>query len=203
MLALSSVFDTASQVLNVGITLRRRTVYSPVITGLALAVNVGLNFMLIPRYGPLGASISTLLSYIAFCGLRFWFSNLFFKVEYEWVRVFNSMTIGGLLILGYYLVDTYRGQEPSVRALIYSIGFKLLLALSFPALLYVAGVYNKRELQRLAQLASKLGLRSISSSDSGVPAPASTAAAGGGVAVESPGDQAAQPRPGGGGPDLQ
>src|SRR5262249_32064076 len=46
MLAFASVFDTASQVLNVGITLRRRTLFSPIITGLALTVNISLNFLL-------------------------------------------------------------------------------------------------------------------------------------------------------------
>src|SRR5215472_515803 len=54
ILAFSAVFDTTSQVINVGITLRKRTLFSPLITGLALAVNIGLNFMLIPRFGPMG-----------------------------------------------------------------------------------------------------------------------------------------------------
>jgi len=165
MLAFASVFDTASQVLNVGITLRRRTLFSPIITGLALTVNISLNFLLIPRYGTLGAAISTLLSYMAFCALRFWFSNLFFKVVYEWTRVFNSLTVGGLVILAYYLVDRYRGVEPRTATLLYSLTFKLLLALSFPALLYLAGVYNKREMQRLSQLASRLRVMSRSGSE--------------------------------------
>ena len=195
ILAFSAVFDTASQVLNVGITLRKRTLFSPLITGLALAVNIGLNFMLIPRFGPLGASISTLLSFMAFCVFRFWFSNLFFKVEYEWTRVFNSLTIGGLVILAFYVIDHYRAPDPPARTLVYSLGLKLLLALSFPVMLCVAGVFNKREIQRLKQLASKLRTRSLGSSASPIlaGAPAGVTTAGGGAATESSTNKRVQP----------
>jgi O-antigen/teichoic acid export membrane protein len=202
LLAFSAVFDTASQVLNVGITLRKRTLFSPLITGLALAVNVTLNFMFIPRFGPLGASISTLLSYMAFCVLRFWFSNLFFKVEYEWTRVFNSLTIGGLLLLAFYVIDHYRGPEPGTRILVYSLTFKLLLALSFPALLYLAGFFNKRELQRLSQLATKL--RAIPPGNSANRALATAplaATAAGGSTTDSSANQRIQPEPGPGDQD--
>jgi len=194
ILAFSAVFDTASQVINVGITLRKRTLFSPLITGLALAVNIGLNFMLIPRFGPMGASISTLLSFMAFCVFRFWFSNLFFKVEYEWTRVFNSLTIGGLLILAFYIIDHYRVAEPPTKTLLYSLAFKLLLAFSFPVLLYLAGVFNKREILRLNQLASKLRTRPHGGSASPVlaGAPAAVAAARGGAA-ESSTNQRVQP----------
>jgi O-antigen/teichoic acid export membrane protein len=180
MLAFAAVFESGSQVLNVGITLRRRTVFSPMITGLALAVNVSLNFLLIPRYGVMGASISTLLSYMAFCCIRFIISKRFFKVEYEWVRVFNSVAIGGLLLLGFYLIDYYRGPEPRTRTIAYSMLFKLMLALSFPVLLYLAGFYQKRELQRLSQLARKLRHASVQTGDT--PLPPSPATSNGAVA---------------------
>jgi hypothetical protein len=196
ILALSAVFDTASQVLNVGITLRKRTLFSPLITGLALAVNIALNFMLIPRLGPLGAGISTLLSYMAFCVFRFWFSNLFFKVEYEWTRVFNSIAIGGLLILAFYVIDHYRGPEPGAKILVYSLAAKLLLAMSFPGFLLLAGIFNNREIQRLSQLAARL--RAMPPAGSASPALATAplaATAASGTTTDSSANQLAQPDP--------
>src|SRR5262249_46289305 len=111
-------------------------------------------------------------SFMAFCVLRFWFSNLFFKVEYEWTRVFNSLTIGGLLILVFYFVDRYRGPEPRPATLVYSLTLKLLLAVSFPALLYLPGVHNKTGMQRLGQFVSKLRATTVRGSATPAQAPA-------------------------------
>src|SRR5262249_43452215 len=88
LLALSAVLDSASRVLNVGITLKKRTIFAPLVIGAALIVNLGLNFAFIPRWGSLGAAVSTVISYAVFCWLRFAASNKFFKVNYEWGRVF-------------------------------------------------------------------------------------------------------------------
>ena len=156
ILALAAVFDCASRVLNVGLTLRKRTVFAPLVAGGALAFNTGLNFVLIPRYGPLGASISTLVSYIFFCGLRFWVSNLFFKVDYEWGRVFTLIAVGGILITAFYSIDHFRGEPPSHSSLYLSILVKLVLALSFPLILFVMGFYEDRERRKIAEITRDL-----------------------------------------------
>lgn len=156
MLALGAVFDSGSRVLNVGITSKGKTLYSPFVTGAALAINIALNFLLIPKYGTVGATISTMLSLIAFCAVRFAVSNLFIKVEYDWVRVFNSIAIGGLIMLAFYAVDGLRGPAPSPAVLYLSIAVKTLLALSFPAVLYLVGFYDARERKKLAEAALTL-----------------------------------------------
>ena len=90
--------------LNVGITLKKRTIFAPIVIILALLVNIGLNFWLIPRYGITGATISTLISYLVFCALRYWASNMFFKVHYEWSRVFTILAVGSAMIGAFYLM---------------------------------------------------------------------------------------------------
>jgi O-antigen/teichoic acid export membrane protein len=157
MLALSMVLDSASRVLNIGITLKKRTIYAPITIALALAFNVAINFVLIPRYGSFGAAISTLLSYVVFCILRFWASNLFFKVHYEWGRIFTMGVIGSLIFGAYYTIDYLRGdvnamsyEDPWRRRLIYlSAAIKVALALAFPLILLALGFYDERERRRL------------------------------------------------------
>src|SRR5205085_10071154 len=108
--ALAMVLDNKARVLNIGFTQKKRTVYAPITIAVALAFNVALNFALIPRYGSWGAAVSTLLSYAAFCGLRFWASNRFYKVHYEWGRVFTLGAVGGLVVAAFYAVDYLRGD---------------------------------------------------------------------------------------------
>jgi hypothetical protein len=164
LLALAMVLDSAARVLNIGITLKKRTIYAPVTIAIALAINIALNFALIPRYGSWGAAVSTLLSYAAFCGLRFWASNRFFKVDYEWRRVFTMGAIGSLVIGAFYAIDYLRGDlnelsydDPHRRRLIYiSVAMKVVLALTFPLILLALGFYDERERRRLAGIWQQL-----------------------------------------------
>jgi len=159
LLALAAVFDCASRVLNVGITLKKRTIFAPIVIIIALIVNIGLNFWLIPKYGSMGATVSTLLSYVVFCALRFWASNMFFKVRYEWGRVFSIMAVGLLVIAAFYLNDTLRGGLPTKAALFMSVAIKTALALSFPLVLFASGFFDARELRRIAEIWARLRSR--------------------------------------------
>jgi O-antigen/teichoic acid export membrane protein len=151
LLAISVVFDSASRVLNVGLTLRKRTLYGPLLTIAALAFNIALNFLLIPSYGSFGATVSTLLSLAFFCAIRFGVSNLFFKVRYEWKRVFLMLALGSVMVTSFYAIDYLSGASPRKTTLVVLLGVKLLIALSFPFVLFILGFYDDRELNRLAE----------------------------------------------------
>lgn len=156
MLALSAVLDSASRVLNVGITLRKRTIYGPLLTLVALGFNVALNFLLIPPYGSLGAAVATLLSYLLFCALRYAVSNLFFRVRYEWGRVFAVLGVGSLILGSFHLIDYLRGTSPPRATLFLCMLVKLALALAFPLFLLALRFYDRRELNRLAEIRKKV-----------------------------------------------
>ncbi len=155
LLGLAAVLDCASRVVNVGITLKKRTIFAPIVIIVALGVNVGLNFWLIPRYRIMGATVSTLASYFVFCGLRYWASNLFFKVRYEWGRVFMILALGSAMIGAFYLSDSLRGDSPSDTRLLLTLAFKAVLALSFPLLLFALRFFDERELHRVGDLWQK------------------------------------------------
>lgn len=152
LLSLSAVLDGAARVLNVGTTLQKRTIYAPLAVCGALVVNIGLNFFFIPRYGIMGATVSTLLSYVVFCALRFWSSNLFFKVRYQWGRVFTATLIGSLITALFYLVDFLRDHYYQSENYYLSILIKAALALSFPFVLLALGFFDDGELRRISEI---------------------------------------------------
>ena len=156
LLGLAAVLDCASRVVNVGITLKKRTIFAPIVIIAALVVNIGLNFWLIPRYGIMGATVSTLASYVVFCALRYWASNLFFKVRYEWSRVFTILAVGSAMIGLFYLTDSLRGDSPTDARIVLSLAIKVLLALSFPLLLFALRFFHERELHRIGEMWRKI-----------------------------------------------
>jgi O-antigen/teichoic acid export membrane protein len=154
LLGLGAALDGAAQVLNVGITLKKRTIFSPLIMGAALGFNVAVNYLLIPRYGVMGATASTLVSYLFLCALRFAASNLFFKVRYEWGRIFGMWALGAATVAAFYAIDLARGFiSVGVPA---SMLAKLALALCFPLWLFVIGFYDERERRRMAEIWHRL-----------------------------------------------
>jgi O-antigen/teichoic acid export membrane protein len=155
LLALAMVLDSASRVLNIGFTIKKRTIFAPIVTVAALLVNIGLNFLLIPGYGPMGATVATLISYFVFCALRYWASNRFVKIEYEWLRVFQVILVGALLIGAFYSYDYFRTAGLLPQNLYLSILVKLGLALSFPLILFPLRFYEDRELRRAGELLKK------------------------------------------------
>ena len=64
IVALSIMFFGIYNYFTVGISIRRKTWLAVVLTAMAALVNVGLNLLLIPFYGALGAALSTLIGYL-------------------------------------------------------------------------------------------------------------------------------------------
>lgn len=53
----------------------------------AAALNIGLNFLLIPPYGAVGAAVATLLSYLAYLVSTFVLAQTHFRIAYHWRRM--------------------------------------------------------------------------------------------------------------------
>jgi O-antigen/teichoic acid export membrane protein len=152
LLAMAAVMDCASRVLNIGTTLKKRTIFAPLVIFAALIVNAGLNLILIPRYGSMGATVATLISYVVFCALRFWSSNLFIKIRYEWGRVFTIAALGAAAVAAFYTIDSLRGLSPGRARLLLTMAIKASLALSFPLLLFALGFFDERERRKVGEI---------------------------------------------------
>ena len=91
----------AAYTMLVGIVfLRRQTGYLPAITGASAVANIGLNVVLIPRLGVMGAAVTTLIAYLVFAALTYAFARRIYPLDVD-VRRFlliTTLTVTGALL---------------------------------------------------------------------------------------------------------
>src|SRR3954447_11277666 len=91
LLAFAGAIYAGYTVLAIGSGRARRTQLNWVVTGFGAAVNVALNFWLIPAYGMVGAAVSTLVAYVAlFVGMTIYAQSVY-PVAYQWRRVLTAL----------------------------------------------------------------------------------------------------------------
>jgi O-antigen/teichoic acid export membrane protein len=144
LLAFAGSVYTGYTVLAIGSGRARRTQFNWVVSGIGAAVNVGLNFWLVPAYGMVGAAVSTAAAYAAlFVGMT-WYSQRVYPVRYQWRRV---LTCVGAAV----------GLNVAARAGHLPLAPSLVLVLVYPLALALLGFYLPAERRRLRRLA--LGFR--------------------------------------------
>jgi O-antigen/teichoic acid export membrane protein len=96
------VFSGATAITSAGLFLHKRALTVMILVMAAAAFNVGLNLVLIPRIGILGAALATLISYAALLVASTAFSRRHLVVALPWEAVVKA----SLLSLGMYIVVT-------------------------------------------------------------------------------------------------
>ncbi len=138
LLSFASTAYAGYTVLAIGIGRARRTQFNWIVSGAAAVLNVALNFVLIPRYGMMGAAVSTAAAYVAlFLGMML-NSQQVYPVPYQWRRVLTLSAVAiALTAIGY-----------EVRSLPLSVA----LCVAYPLLLVPLGFYLPAERKRLRRL---------------------------------------------------
>ena len=139
------MFNGLYVIFTAGIFIEEKSIYVPFITGLGAAVNIGVNFALIPSMGMMGAAIATLAAYFAMAVSLYIVTQKFYKIEYELGKMTKILL--AILVVGtvyYYLFY-------SDHLLII---YKFLLLVVFSLYLYLF-VFEKKEIDFLrAKLAA-------------------------------------------------
>jgi len=104
-------------------------------------LNLGLNILLIPFMGAIGAGVATLLSQIIYFRVMFHYAHRHYPVPYEFRKIFLSIGTGALFCIVAYFISGW--------ALGWRLTIKTLLLGAYPILLYFAGFFDKTELQAL------------------------------------------------------
>jgi O-antigen/teichoic acid export membrane protein len=90
-----------------GIYIEKKTKYLPYITGGAAVINVAANFILIPIMGMMGAAITTLLSYITMTVGIYFVSQKFYKVHYEYTKIFFIFVLLAATVISYFFLKYF------------------------------------------------------------------------------------------------
>jgi O-antigen/teichoic acid export membrane protein len=130
---------------SIGLNITRRTQYYPVATITAAAANVALNFVLIPRFGIVGAAWANAAAYAVQAALGFSFSQRFYPIPYEWDRI---LRIGGAALVAYAAGALLPVVDP-VAGVVLRGGAVIVV---FGGLLALTGFFTAAELRQLQAL---------------------------------------------------
>jgi len=146
LLMAGAVLFGGFMVVNIGVTFSKKTRMTPVITGIAAAVNIGLNFYFIPTWGIVGAGLTTVIGY----GLLLWLGWLnaqrSYPVDYDWNRVLRIFAV----TTGYVALSLWVVPEASAGGIV----LRLLLSASFPLALLAVGALSADDRDRIRALAA-------------------------------------------------
>jgi O-antigen/teichoic acid export membrane protein len=125
---------------NIGLTLKNKTRYYIIPTFISAAVNIGLNFLFIRRYGFIGAAYSALISQTLNTVLITILADRFMPIEFEWRKIF---TVLGLALL-FFIAGTK--ANPDNKFIL--AGIRILLLMLYPLILYKCRLFEPVEIQK-------------------------------------------------------
>jgi O-antigen/teichoic acid export membrane protein len=167
---------------SIGLNITKRTQYYPIATAAAAGTNVALNFLLIPRYGIVGAAWANGAAYATQAALGFMFSQRFYRIEYEWARLARVAAIANVAATAARMLPAVRLAGVDARASMAPIPDVLLrgttVVVVYGALLALTGFFNAGELRWLRSLRDRRRAPEVA------PAPDSTEMAGEIVATD-------------------
>lgn len=143
---------------SIGLNITKQTRYYPVATITGACVNVGLNFLLIPRLGIVGAGWANAAAYGVQAWLGYTLSQRFYPIAYEWgriVRVCGAAAAAYLTAMALPSIQLPVNQRSTLASVpdIFARGTAVVVV--FAALLTISGFFHASELDALRALRRK------------------------------------------------
>ncbi len=144
LIAVSYVLYGCYFVFNPGMLIAKKTKYAAAIVGAGAIVNLGLDYLLIPGYGMMGAATATVVSYLLLPIGMFFLSRGYYPVKYEWGRVAKIFLAAGLVYAGSLFI---RNDSAIIAG-----ALKLVSLLGFPLLLFAFRFFKPEEIQKAKEI---------------------------------------------------
>jgi O-antigen/teichoic acid export membrane protein len=129
---------------NMGLMAKDKTKLFPLLIGIPAIVNIGLNFLLIPAYGMMGAALATFVSLVTAAGLTLSTARRFYPIQLEGRRLLKI----GLAAGAVYALSYSRAQMPTPL----SLALALLLLLIFALSLFWMHFFTQQELEKMREV---------------------------------------------------
>jgi len=107
-------------------------------------LNIILNFILIKRYTIWGAAVATLVCFIVKVVLTYYYSNRLYKITMEWRRIAVLFITAFAIYFSGFLVST--------GSIWINIFIKIMIGLSYPAVLYIMRFFTADEIRRFKHI---------------------------------------------------
>jgi O-antigen/teichoic acid export membrane protein len=121
-----------------GIYIEEKTKYFPVVTGAGALINVVINVLLIPVLGIIGAALATLASYMVMAAGLFYFSQKYYKIDYEYGKILKIMLLIFITGIAYYYLYFQIGL---------TFTYKMILLIGFLGSMILFKIFDKKEIQ--------------------------------------------------------
>ncbi len=138
LIVLAYVIYGISMISSLGMYLTGNNYFIAYITLFCAALNIGLNFWLIPVYGMIGAAINTVIAFAVLDVLSNIASNRYYKIEYEHWKLVRLFILGIIV----YWISSYVNQI----SFFLRITSKFILLILFPFIIILSGYFSKAEL---------------------------------------------------------
>ncbi len=148
IISLGIIFAMLKDSSVIGIQIAKRTnIIGIVLIGVA-ALNLGLNLLLIPTFGTIGAATSSLISQFIYFIIIYLYSQKYYHIPYRLNRIFIIITAGVILFI---VGSVFNDYSLKVRMLA-----KFISLLIFPILLFAFRVFDRYEIDAFYSLIASI-----------------------------------------------
>ena len=149
LLALYLAFYHLGLRMSLGIHIAKKTFHFTWISAVTAAVNIGLNFLLVPPYGMIGAATATLACSIVWYVLLVSISQRYYHIAYNFPSFFKILIVAAIIIaIHYFLLSDVSLQNILIKIVLISV---------FLVSLYIFHLIGRDELRYLRNLARRVG----------------------------------------------
>ncbi len=142
LVLLAYIIRSAYYHFNIGIYIAKQTKIIGALSAVTIPVNIGLNILLIPRFGMLGAGVVLICSFLFEETCVLFLSQRQYRVPYEW------WTIGKLFLVVVFIFVAVGKLVYLSNPFLSIAGKSVIVLLGYPALLLIIGVIKKEEFSK-------------------------------------------------------
>lgn len=139
ILAVSLVIDQFRYNIAFGLNIAKKTYIMSIIIISVSIINIILNVILISYFSIYGAAVATLISRIILCITYYYYSNKYYPVPYELIKIVKLIFLATLFILSAMLLNDLNNY-------LLIITIKTLILIVFPFTLYFLNFYDEKEI---------------------------------------------------------
>jgi len=152
LVAIGYIFFGLSGIYSAGVHLQRKGKFFWIFGSLGAIVNIGLNFLFIPRYGMNAAALTTMVAFLVQPVGYYWITKKKYLISMPWKEIIQLLILcGGFSIFSYFIV---------IESLLFSFIEKAFLMLLFLVILNYSTIIPIDDKKRSMQfLRRKLAFR--------------------------------------------